>query len=249
MLSKIFTIFLFFTSIFVFGQNKISDSKILTHQEIDELFTDSLSKKLDIPFHIYKVFKCIDKSGQFYIVLTKSNDNVISDKDTLNYKITAYNFHQKKSALIKRWEINDFVTKPTNSNKIEKSIWFWTKYSEFKDIDNDSLIDPIIIYSTSGMNFTDDGRTKILIYYKGEKFAIRHQNGVLDFERNTHVDKGFYKLPTQLQDYTKMIMKKMTDDGNAIFPDDWQTAMKNHKPYFDENKKADNNKIKWQKRK
>lgn len=51
-----------------------------------------------------------------------------------------------------------------NKDEMEASIWFWTNYSGFADLDKDGLIDPILIYGTSGMNNTDDGRVKILTY-------------------------------------------------------------------------------------
>ncbi len=225
---------LFFATTLVFGQTKSVSSEILSQQATAKLFTDSLNKQLGITYPIRSVYKCTDKSGQFFIVLTESNDAIIAGKDTLHYKIKAFNIHQDKIGLIKKWEMNDFIIKQSTNDDMENSIWFWTKYSEFADIDNDSLIDPILIYGTSGMNYTSDGRIKILIYYKGQKVSIRHQNGVLDFERNTQVDKEFYSLPTKLQDHVKRIMEKMTDDGNAIFPHGWQTAMKARKLYFDE---------------
>jgi hypothetical protein len=233
----ILTLLLFFATTLVFGQTKGVSSEILSQQATAKLFTDSLNKQLGITYPIRRVYKCIDKSGQFFIVLTENNDTITAEKVTLHNSIKAFNFRQDKSGLIKKWEMNDFITKQATNDDMENSIWFWTKYCEFSDIDNDSLIDPILIYGTSGMNYTSDGRIKILIYYKGQKFAIRHQNGTLDFERNTNVDKAFYSLPLALQDHIKLIMKKMTDDDNAIFPYGWQSVMKAHKLYFDENKK------------
>jgi hypothetical protein len=225
----------FFLTPFVFGQTNVVSSEILSQKATAKLFTDSLNKQLGITYPIRRVYECKDKSGQFVIVLTESIDTITTDKDTLHYGIRAFNFRQDKRGLLKKWEMNDFIAKQATSGEMESSIWFWTKYSEFTDIDGDSLIDPIIIFGTSGMNYTSDGRIKILIYHKGQKFAIRHQNGTLDFERNTQVDKAFYSLPLKLQDHVKLIMKKMTDDDNAIFPYGWQDAMKKHKLKFDEN--------------
>ena len=234
----ILTLLLFFAATLVFGQTKVVSSEILSQQATAKLFTDSLNKQLGITYPIRRVYKCIDKSGHFFIVLTESNDTTTADKDTLNYNIKAFNFRQDKNGLLKKWEINDFITHQANyldvKDAMETSIWFWTKYSEFADIDNDSLIDPIIVYGTGGMNYTGDGRIKILIYYKGQKVAIRHQNGTLDFERNTQVDESFYSLPTKLQEHVKQIMVTMTDNQHAIFPAGWQDAMKKHKLKFDE---------------
>jgi hypothetical protein len=232
---KTLTLLFLFSTAVTFGQTKVLSSEILSQQETRKVFTDQVNKQLGINYPIRRVYRCTDRSGQFFIVLTESNDLKTGRKDTLHHHIKAHNFYMEKSGLLKNWEIVDAITKQPGSNEMENSIWFWTKYTDFKDIDNDGLIDPVIIYGTSGMNHTDDGRIKILIYYKGKKFAIRHQNGTLDFERNTRVDKAFYTLPVKIQEHVKLIMKKMMDDGNAIFPYGWQKAMKAHKVFFDEN--------------
>ncbi|HAQ39369.1 MAG TPA: hypothetical protein PLU49_15030 [Saprospiraceae bacterium] len=234
---SILTLILSIAGTFIFGQSKIPGCEQLSRQEVAKLFTDSLNQELQITFPIFKVFKCKDKTGQFYIVLTESNDLISPDQDTLNTSIKAFNFYKDNSGYIKKWELFDFKTRQAVSDEMESSIWFWSKYAEFKDIDHDNEIDPVIIYGTSGMNGTEDGRIKIFIFYKGQKHAIRHQNGVLDFERNTKVNKTFYSLPVKIQDHVKQIMEKLTDDGHAIFPYGWQTAMKEEKLFFDENKK------------
>jgi len=237
MKSSILTLLLFFITDLVLGQSTNASSEILSQQKTVNLFSDSLDIKFGITYPIRRVYKCIDKSGQFFIVLTESIDSISTGNDTFHNSIKAFNIRQDKNGLSKKWEMDDFITKQSTNDDMEHSIWFWTKYSEFTDIDNDNLIDPILIYGTSGMNYTSNGRIKICIYYKGHKVAIRHQNGTLDVERNTHVDKAFYTLPLSLQDHIKQIMKKMTADNNAIFPNGWQTAMKEHKSYFDEKTK------------
>ena len=85
------------------------------------------------------------------------------------------------------------------------------------------------------MNEFDDGRIKILVYHHGKKRAIRHQNGVSDFERNTQVDEKYYELPVEIQHRVKNIMENITDNDHGIFPYGWQKAMANKKLEFDEN--------------
>lgn len=133
--------------------------------------------------------------------------------------------------MIKISELNDRVIK---NDAHENNIWFWTKYCDFKDYDNDSLVDLIIVYGTSAMNGYDDGRIKFIIFYKGTKVAIRHQNGVLDFERETQVDKSFYDLPKSLKTSIMQKMELMEKNQHAIFPHGWQTAMRNKKTFFSE---------------
>lgn len=222
----------FFISLFTFGQRPLVESKILTEQEVQTVFTDAIKKELGIRFPIFRAYEYNDKLGKHYLVLSenKLNDTVTNDT------IKAFNIKADSSKLTIQWTISDFRLKKNEISE-EKSIWFWSKYIELNDINADKIIDPIIVYGTSGINSTGDGRIKILIYYENKKSAIRHQNGELDFQRNTKVDKEFYEIPPQIQRRVKEIIKVMTLDNNAIFPYGWEEAMQNKKLAFDENKK------------
>lgn len=217
-----------------FAQKTTSTSKILTADQVTELFPDTVFKTLKINFPIFKVYNYADKKGQYYCILTESRDEITSAKDTFNHKIKAVNVKANNGSFTKLWEINDHIIKNDNG---ETSIWFSTKYVDFKDYDQDGSADPIIIYSTSAANGLDDGRIKIIMYYKGQKISIRHQNGVLDFERETQVDKAFYDLPQSLQTNIKQKMELMVKNNHAIFPAGWQAAMKNKKTIFNERKR------------
>lgn len=221
-------------TILVIAQDNPVKVEILTQQQIINTFPDSIQSKAGISYPIRIVFRCKDKSGTFYIVLTETNDSTTREKDTLHYKIKALHIRFNQRALVKNWELNDFIQSQANSHSEETSIWFWTRYFSLADIDNDGLIDPIIVYGTSGLNGPDDGRIKILIYYKGKKVVIRHQNGSLDFERNTRIDQAFYSLPSKIQTQVKKLMTKMTEDNNAIFPNGWEKGMYNRKSFLKE---------------
>ncbi len=225
-------LFLVVTTVF-FAQTSTVKTEILSTQEASELFSEGFNKQLNFIYPIRTVYKCVGQYQHYYIVLTASNDSVAS-KDTLHDNIEAFILEPGKKRLAVIWSMKDSTIKQVNSNDVESAIWFWTKYCEFTDIDNDSLIDPIFIYGTAGINSISDGRIKILIAYKRQKIAIHHQNGIFDFERNTKVDKSFYSLPFVVQDHVKSIMQKMIEDRNAIFPYGWQDAMNNKKLYFDE---------------
>ena len=231
------TLALLFSVNLLFGQPPTAGtphSELLSRADIDRIFNDGVKKQFNIDFNIFKVFKCDDKSGRFYIVLIEKYNGINEENDTLHTKIRGINFLSTPNGLLKQWELNDFTIKQVNEGDMETSIWFWTKFSEFNDVDKDGLIDPIIIYGTAGMNMYDDGRIKILVYYKGKKIAIRHQNGVLDGQRFTQVDEDFYTLPQVIQNHVKAIMKNLQDKQFAIFPDGWQNAMAKHKLKFDE---------------
>ncbi|MEI6123749.1 MAG: hypothetical protein WCQ95_08975 [Bacteroidota bacterium] len=217
------------------AQNKPVGSEILSRNAITKIFTDSVLRQFNINFPIFRVYKCNDNSGQFYIALTESNDSIAPSGDTISKKIRALNLSIDQAGLTKKWELNDFKTKLTYGDDQEYSIWFWTRYVAIDDLDADQLLDPILIYGTSGKNGYEDGRIKIIVFHNGSKIAIRHQNGALDFERNTQVDKEFYDLPLTIQNKVKEIMARIEDDNRAIFPAGWQKAMNNKSLKFDEN--------------
>ena len=219
---------------FAFSQSNKVKSEILSQQEIEKIFTPATKTQLNILFPVRRIYRYEDRSGQYLLVLTESADRIVKE-ETFHHKIKAINFRLENKELVQQWEINDFITKQENDYGTENSIWFWTKYIELNDLDNDQLIDPIIVYGSSAENSTSDGRIKILIYYKGQKFAIRHQNGILDDERNTQVDKAYYSLPQKIKINVKKIMDRIKEDQNGIFPNGWQEAMKKQKTKFDEN--------------
>ena len=214
-----------------FAQKTLVAPDTLSSAQVTELFPDAVRKSFNMKFPILRVYGYSDKSGQYYCVLTESRDVITADNDTFNNKIKAINLKINKGSLVKVWEFSDNIVKGKND---EHSIWFWTKYMDFKDFDNDSLADPIIVYGTSAINGYDDGRIKFLIYHKGRKIAIRHQNGSLDFLRETQVDKSFYDLPQPIQTAIKQKMELMTENEHAIFPAGWETDMKNKKTFFSE---------------
>nr|WP_199157476.1 hypothetical protein [Pedobacter sp. ASV2] len=218
-----------------YAQLTAQSSALLTDKQVSELFPNPVRAKIGIDFPIFRVYKYADKGGQYYCVLTESQDVVNKEKDAFNkisnYKIKAINFKEQNGSLIKTWEIND-NTQPNMHG--EESIWFWTKYAQFSDFDHDGFIEPIIVYGTQGMNNYDDGRIKFIIFYKGQKIAIRHQNGVLDDERDTAIDKAFYTLPAKLQETIKEKMNLMVKNNHAIFPYGWQKAMQKKKTFFSE---------------
>ena len=228
------TIFTIIIINFGFGQNSLFSSKQLTQQEIDSIFTDSLKTKLQIEYSIYRIYEYNDKEGKHFIVMSE-NEFECEEIEKCFDSIKAYCYLYENGQFILEWNLKDFILPKGNEVSEEYSISFWTKYFELGDYDNDGYFDPIIVYGTYGMNETDDGRIKILIYHKRKKRAIRHQNGTLDFERNTQVDEMYYQLPIEIQDRVQVIMKNITENNHGIFPYGWQNAMKNKATKFDEN--------------
>lgn len=238
MLHRLILFSLLLPGIFSRAQNaNETGANILASETVHEFFTDSIKKQYGIDHPIWRVYSYDDNGGRHYLVLSESDDKrVVNGTDTVHRNIHALELLQQKEGWIKKWEIRDRANDPTGTNNGEQSIWFWTRYSQFRDIDKNGTVHPILVYGTAGINQTDDGRIRILIFYKGQKIFIRHQNGVHDRERNTKVDKAFYSLPASIQSNVKSVMKKMADNNHAIFPYGWEKAMERKLTYFDEKK-------------
>jgi len=213
--------------------NKKGKANMLSKPGATKVFSESIKSRFDINFPIVRTYSYTDSSGKYYMLLTEKYDG-IEHKDTIHKTIKAFNFKSTAAGPEKQWEVNDAAEKGAPDYEGETSIWFWTKFCVFQDIDNDGLADPILVYGTSGSNGTDDGRVKILLYYKGKKILIRHKNGTLDDERNTKVDAAFYSLPAAIQNQVTCLMKQITENGLAIFPYGWEKNMKKQKLEFSE---------------
>ena len=211
-----------------------AQSKQLQTAEIERIFTPTKKAALGIEYEIYRVYSYSDKSGSYYFVMTENAYSGINN-EVKNDALKGFCIKNDFGQLSNLWSLRDFKKKKSADEGGENSIWFWSKYCSFSDLDGDGLIEPVIVYGTSGINGTGDGRIKILTYYKGVKKAIRHQNGTLDNERNTQVDASFYKLPMAIQKGVRNMMMKITENDHGIFPAGWESAMDQHKGFFDEN--------------
>lgn len=195
---------------------------ILSATETTAIFTDSIKAKNGIKFPIRRTYSYSDKTGKYYLALSESIDSIAAGNDTLHYTIKGTCLQETREGLAKKWELNDHK-RPDKDE--ESSIWFWTKFCEVKDLDGDGIIEPLIVYGSTGLNGTDDGRIKILLYYKGQKTAIRHQNSIMDGARITDIDASFYTLPLPIQQHIRKLIKTLTDKGFAIFATDYEVKM------------------------
>ena len=210
----------------VFGQS-VNGCIQLPQSNLKSVLNDSLRKEFNLQNTNSSVYSYRDTAGQSFLIVSQNIKKVTDEKDTLYDNLRFINIRNSKKGFVKVWDIVDNIEKTNEIN--ESSIWFWTKFAEFTDVDKDNFIDPIVVYGTLGKNGTDDGRVNIIVFYKGKKITIKHQNGIIEVDRITQIDEGFYKLPTVLQDQVKSIMKKIASKDLAAFPSNWEDSMKKHK--------------------
>lgn len=207
----------------LYAQQVKNNSGILSPAATTTIFSDDIVKQFKLQHPIRRVYSYHDQSGDYYLALCESIDEITKD-DTLHQKIKAVNLKKTENGFVKTWELNDFI----NSNDLnngEESIWFWTKFCEVKDLDGDGIADPLLVYGSSGMNGYDDGRIKIILNYKGQKIAVRHQNSTMDEGRNIQIDAAFYALPSSIQQHVRALMKTLAEKDFALYPDEYEKAM------------------------
>ncbi|UOQ52541.1 M949_RS01915 family surface polysaccharide biosynthesis protein [Hymenobacter cellulosivorans] len=195
-------------------------SVILSPAAVAALLPDASRPALSLIYPIFRVYKNTDKTGVSYCVLMESRDRLDEEKEPISSRIKAVTLRQNGSQLSKSWKVNDYLV----AEKKEQSIWFWTKFASFQDYDHDAVIDPILVYGTAARG-ADDGRIKIIIYYRGQKIVLRHQNGDLDVQRNIQVDKAFYGLPAPLQAAVRQKLALIEKNNLTLLPNGWQQAM------------------------
>ena len=202
-------LFLLFGFLSLRAQTDPSGATLLTDKQVQMLFLHETLKEIGVTFPIRKVYAFQDKLGKQYLIISENNTN--PDKAT---SIKAFNVLLKeKTPPQVLWTITDAI------NDTEKAMWFYTRYISLTDLNNDSYIDPIVLYGTESQYGEpyEENRLKFIIYYLGKKTAIRHQNSSLDDGRHTQIDRSYYKLPLALKKKIRSIVATLEEREHALF--------------------------------
>ncbi|HSC40038.1 MAG TPA: hypothetical protein VLD19_19275 [Chitinophagaceae bacterium] len=190
-------------------------SRILPKAATDSLFSEQRKKELDIKYPIVRAYQYSDKSGRYYLALTERSLPLLNGKDTLVTHIEAFCLQDDNGRLVQKWKMKDAM------DTTEYKIWFWTRFMEVKDLDKDGYIEPLLVYGST--NIAEEGqgrRVKILLYYKGNKIAVRAVPGATDDDpRTLQIDKEFSTLPPPIQSYLHTLMRHMNREYEQyLFP-------------------------------
>ena len=190
----------------------------LQEEQIQKQFPAKVQKQLGITYPITKAYTYKDKEGAHVWVFTenklyeraKRKEQTYkknSEGEVINDKIKAFHLLEKADTYQVVRVVYDYSPKWEGT---EFSIWFWTKFVSFTDLDQDGYVDPIIVYGAAPTDGDPDkGKVKLLAYHKGEKTAIRHQDDPSDQGRETQIDASYYTLP-------RPIRQKMFDTINHL---------------------------------
>ena len=215
----------FFFSLVAYSQ-EVSSPQLLKEEQVQQLFPTKVKKKLGVEYPIFRVYTYSDKEGKHFWVFTENKLYENSKRGTLNYKknsegeiindkIKAFHLLEKGNTfqVVKilydyrpQWEGWEF------------SIWFWTKFASFLDLDNDGYVDPIIVYGAAPTDGDPDrGKVKILAYYKGEKIGIRHQDDPDEDFRETQIDPAYYTLPQPIRQKIFDTVNRLQENQLTLF--------------------------------
>ena len=214
-----FSVSLIFEASSLFSQGHSPHSELLSQNEISDLLNDSVTKAFNLDIPVYRIYKYSDKSGNYFNILSELKGPYTIATDTPNIRVVALNLQMSNGKITKTWNLEkevlpDYIVGVQN-------ISFLEDYIEFKDLDNDSIIEPIIVYNT----LTE---LSLLIIYKNQIVSIEYQFQGYDFE-TLRVDKSYYELPQIVKSYVEGKLHSLEKSMNIALPDKWQIKMKNHK--------------------
>jgi hypothetical protein len=211
-------IILFFAH-FSIAQTHVVNSKFMTTSESDHFLSDSTKHLFKINSPVLYLYNYSDKSGNYYTVFTQRTIAEYADKDSLPNSIRFLNLELKSGKLISVWdkEINalpDFIsgTQTINFNK---------DLISFSDLDNDSLIDPVISYTTNT-------KCDIIVFYQKKPFIVELILGNSGQE-TIYIDPAFYNLPFEIQKNVTDKLDILYAIKPAEFPDGWKNAIQKKK--------------------
>lgn len=187
-----------------------TNSRVLSQPEIQ-----NLSKEIgNISYPIYKAYAYKDLSGVYDVLLCENQAKIVKS-DSLNTKIMAICVLNEHGRFIEKWVIKDKIISTDEVEFPETSIWFWSKYSSFKDIDGDGKIEPIIVYGTKN-NENEYSRVKIITVYKEKKYVMRAVECSLDDCRKFQKDETIKSLPKKIQQFLEQLLDKMRKEQNVL---------------------------------
>ncbi|HOY13679.1 MAG TPA: hypothetical protein PLY70_11085 [Saprospiraceae bacterium] len=185
---------------------------------------DTVFQRMEIYYPRIKQIDYVVNGIPYTLLLTQNNDDVLKTGNLTDYHshIIAFALNLSQDTLLKAWKMQDMLKRQKDSDALENNIYWIKKYCEAVDLNGDSNDELFLVYATEGNNNISDGRLNIMTYYNDQKHFIRHQNGVLDFERNMQVDKSIYKLPFEIKTKLKAILTEISSEDIAILPYGWQ---------------------------
>ena len=193
---------------------------MIDSREAKDILSDSLKTVYNLKEPQIKIYAYSDKSGNYLTILNEQKGiYTLGKNDTTNVKATAVNLKSESGKLSKTWTLEkevlpDFVVGV-------QDIHFLNEQLEFSDLNNDSLVEPILVYQT----FTE--RT-LSIIYKNQIVSIAHQFKGYDFN-TLNIDTAFYALPSEIIIYLQSKLHLLELSTQNALPKGWEKGMKKQK--------------------
>ena len=203
-------------------QENNNDGAIQQHLDFS-LLHDTILQGLEIYYPIVMKQDYIQNKSNHIMILTQNSDDL--NKDGLveeHSHVVAFGFNLSPEGIKQVWKLQDMLKEQKASGDLESNIYWQKQYCAAEDSDKDGNDEIYLVYSSEGNNSISDGRLNIFVIYNGKKYHIKHQNGVLDFERFTVVDSAFKNLPKSVMNKFFTIMEDIEKNELSIFPYGWK---------------------------
>ena len=198
---------LFLIATLSYSQKSETQSTFLSTSLLEEEKNDSIKNVFGIKSPVFFVNNYSDKSGNYFIVFTQQMKPEYADKDSHNNSIRFLNLKSDSGRLFPVWDYT--VDAMPDFLMGTQAIHFNKELISFSDLDEDSLIDPIIAYTTKT-------KLDILIFHNKKPVSIE-LSFKISGKRKFNVDRSFYDLPLKMQN---SLINKL-EIAFEIFPDEF----------------------------
>ena len=201
-------------------QAQLPGPRLLSPKEATEILSDSLKSEYNLKDPLYKIYAYSDKSGNYLEIFNEQKGlYTLGRNDTAISKTIALNLKMEEGRMSKNWILEtevlpDFVVGV-------QDIHFLYDLFEFRDMDGDSVVEPIVVDQTLTA-------TTITIIYKGQDISIEHQFKGSDFN-TLIIDKTFYSLPPIITSELRNKLQLLAFSTKNELPKGWQKGMKKQK--------------------
>lgn len=214
-----------FVPLLSFAQNGSVSHERIPNEQAGKILNDLPDKTLKIRGDIKLMEKCSDRSGDYYFIITLAKGRYTTNKrDSVYDKLSAYKFVQNGYQLNIEIEHHEQEL-PKFTSGIE-CIELSTRHCEFADINKDSLLDVIIVYTVAPeVEMAYSFKMKILVFSNDSLSTVQIEDS--HQSKNMQVSPRFYSLPSTTQNH--IVNKIALLNASNSLPKNWKKGIKRKK--------------------
>lgn len=190
------------------GQEKHSAEEHIVSKP--EEVTAAVSALLPVPYsyQLKRAKKWHDASGENWLVLYETGSYIEKGKETSSARLSAILYQKSDSGFVEKWKMNDYI----QDCNVDVTCSFYDDQLSITDLDSNGYAEVTMVYALSCKGDVSPDVKKLIMYEKGEKYAIRGEE-LMVLQKDTiggamTVDASFKEAPHAFIDFAKNYWKK-----------------------------------------